>query len=90
MTQDAIAHQVASQLGLAYDPAKNLFDSTFDRIAAACAQAYEKMYGSNFRALYCRKAKQGCAHSKVGVLVYEGYLRVSVEVEQVAYHGGEY
>jgi len=80
MHQDPVSHLVARKLNLDLSPSsyRPMESDTFDKISKAAAEGYEKIYGENFRAVYCRKVRSGCAHSKVGVLVYEGFLRVSL------------
>ena len=80
MNQDPIPHQIASRLGLTLDPSsyQKMDHQSFERIALASTQMYEGLYGENFRAVYVEKARVGCGHSKVGVLVFENFLRVSL------------
>jgi hypothetical protein len=79
MNQDPLAHQIAAQLSLSLNPSsyQNMDSNTFSRISLAAAQIYEGLYGENYRAVYVEKTRVGCGHSKVGVLVFEGFLRVS-------------
>lgn len=80
MNQDPVPHSLAPQLNLSLDPSSYHKMSTedFGRLSLASAQVYEGVYGENFRAVWVEKKRVGCGHSKVGVMVFEGFLRVSV------------
>lgn len=92
MNQDPLAHQIASQLSLSLNPSsyQNMDSNTFSRISLAAAQIYEGLYGENYRAVYVEKTRVGCGHSKVGVLVFEGFLRVSTVVGLVTREEGRF
>ncbi|KAJ7611404.1 tyrosyl-DNA phosphodiesterase-domain-containing protein [Mycena polygramma] len=52
-------------------------DADFDRVVG-CAQAgYREVYGENFHAFY-PKLKNGCAHTKMMVLIYPDFLRLVI------------
>lgn len=49
-----------------------------EAIKASLTADFKRKYGDNFLAFFPdRGSKSGCAHSKFGVLIYEGFMRVS-------------
>jgi hypothetical protein len=75
---DPLSHLTSQHLGIPLDSSNRPpSPESFEQISRACAQGYEKIYGENFRACYVNKTRAGCGHSKVGCLVFDGFLRVS-------------
>ncbi|KAJ9118141.1 hypothetical protein QFC22_004044 [Naganishia vaughanmartiniae] len=82
MRQDPIAHQVAAQLGIAFESAP-LKTEHYRSVASAAQTTYRNMLGNNYNAVYPPMADTGgryagSNHSKFAFIQFEGFLRVFI------------
>lgn len=80
LSMDPVPRLLAQRLNIPFETSspRPLPTEQFELLAQASQQGYSEIYGPNFRAVYPEKKRQGAAHSKLGVIVYDGWLRVFI------------